>query len=157
VETVVQVSVPNRNYCAVVCVREGMLLSDMLDHLPPMPENAAKLIVGGPLMGHALHDLQVPLTQQTDSIMVQTAEEISGYTHQACMSCGFCVRHCPVGLMPNELSKYCEYGRFDLAEKNDLFACIECGICAYVCPVKRPMVHLLRFGKHEVMLAREMM
>jgi electron transport complex protein RnfC len=57
-------------------------------------------------------------------------------------------------LLPNELSKYCEFNVFEEAERNYLFHCIECGICSYVCPAKRPMVQLLRFGKQELQAMR---
>jgi len=63
-----------------------------------------------------------------------------------------CVRHCPAQLLPNELSKYCEFNLFEEAKDKYLLHCIECGICAYVCPEKRPMLHLLRFGKRELSL-----
>jgi electron transport complex protein RnfC len=42
---------------------------------------------------------------------------------------------------------------FEEAADRFLFHCIECGICAYVCPEKRPMLHLMRYGKRELSLA----
>jgi electron transport complex protein RnfC len=42
---------------------------------------------------------------------------------------------------------------FEEAGDKFLFHCIECGICAYVCPEKRPMLHLMRYGKRELSLA----
>ena len=102
-----------------------------------------------------VHDLKVPLIQEVDSIILQGTKGLSQYKNESCINCGYCIRACPVRLVPSELSKYCEYGKFRQAEKEGLFACIECGICAYVCPTRRPMIHLLRFGKQEITAMRE--
>jgi electron transport complex protein RnfC len=99
--------------------------------------------------------MQVPITHEIDSIVLQSEGEIARYTNEPCINCGYCVRACPMGLLPNELSKHCEYGSFLAAERNDLHHCIECGICSYVCPAKRPMVHLMRFGKQQLSEQRE--
>jgi electron transport complex protein RnfC len=154
VETLIHVSAPAGQSDSYVCVREGILLEELLNLLPSTPSDMAKTIVGGPFTGHTQYELQVPITQGIDTVMFQSKAEISSYDNQPCMSCGYCVRYCPEGLLPNELSRYCEYDKFDAAEKNDLFHCTECGICSYVCPAKRSMVQLLRFGKHQLMEQR---
>ena len=41
--------------------------------------------------------------------------------------------------------------RFDAAEREGLLSCIECGCCDYVCPSQRPMVHLFRHAKHQLL------
>jgi electron transport complex protein RnfC len=153
-DTVVQVTAPSSGIDTLVRVREGTLIKDILEHLSLSKMNLAKVLCGGPFLGIALHRLDVPVTQETDSIILQTEREITRYSDEPCMDCGYCVRHCPMKLLPNELSKNCEYGRFDAAERLDLFFCIECGICAYVCPVNRPMVQLMRFGKQEIEAGR---
>jgi len=138
---------------AYVRLREGTLLSEFLEHSPPRAPAAAKVILGGALQGHAQHSMDVPLLQSLDSVLIQVETSLSHFENEPCINCGYCVRSCPMNLMPNELSKFCEYGQFRQAQQNYISHCIECGICAYVCPVRRPMVHLLRFGKQE--LARE--
>jgi len=155
VETAIQVSAPSQGLEVRVNVREGTLLEELLSHVSPLPESPAKAIVGGPFLGYAQHQLQVPITQKTDSVILQNGNELSHYANQPCINCGDCVRSCPMRLLPNELSKYCEYGDFHGAQKIDLFHCIECGICSYVCPARRPMVHLLRYGKQELSALRE--
>ena len=99
--------------------------------------------------------LNLPITQQVESITLQTEDQLTHYINQPCIACGDCVKACPIQLLPNEISKFCEYGLFDAAEKNDLFYCIECGVCAYVCPASRPMVQLMRFGKQQILDSRE--
>ncbi len=116
---------------------------------------AGKIIVGGPMMGFAHFDAQTPITKETEGVFVQAAEHVRRYDDHPCIHCGRCVASCPVNLVPAELSKLCEFQRFEEAAEADLFHCIECGVCAYVCPARRPMVHYFRHGKSEV-LARRM-
>ncbi|MFO7785145.1 MAG: 4Fe-4S dicluster domain-containing protein [Thermodesulfobacteriota bacterium] len=154
-EALVQISAPSQWIHTFVRVREGTLLEDALEHLSPAPKDPARLICGGPFLGHAMYGLQVPLIQQTEAVFFQAEGDFAPYEDEPCINCGRCVQSCPMRLFPNELSRACEYERFDEAEKNDLFRCIECGICSFVCPVRRPMVHLIRFGKHELSASRE--
>jgi electron transport complex protein RnfC len=154
-ETLVQVSAPSQWIHTFVRVREGTLLEDALEHLSPAPRDPARVVCRGPFLGHAMHDLRVPLTQQTEAVLFQTEADLTLFEDEPCINCGLCVQSCPMRLFPNELSRACEYGRFDEAEGKDLSRCIECGICSYVCPVRRPMVHLMRFGKSELSASRE--
>ncbi len=154
-EALIQISAPSQWINTFVRVREGTLLEDALEHLSPAPKDPARVICRGPFLGHAMYGLQVPLTQQTETVFFQAEEDFAPYENEPCINCGRCVQSCPMRLFPNELSRACEYERFDEAEGNDLFRCIECGICSFVCPVRRPMVHLIRFGKHELSVSRE--
>ena len=166
IRTVLQVSALGKYLDMYVQVREGILLEDLLGQVrealmedllgevSPVGKKLAKVIVGGPFLGYTQQNLQVPITQETDAVIVQSKEELVHFENQPCVNCGYCVRSCPMGLMPNELGKFCEYGKFHAAENKDLFLCIECGICAYVCPVRRPMVHFMRFGKQQLLAMR---
>jgi len=60
-----------------------------------------------------------------------------------------------MGLLPNMLGIYAELERFEDAEKIGLMDCMECGSCSYVCPSKRPLVHLIRYAKVDVMARRK--
>jgi len=149
-ETLVDVVFPETGLTQIVRVREGMLVEDLVNHLQPKLGNIRKAVLGGPFLGYAQPHLRVPLTMETDSLLLQAAKEVSRYDYQPCINCGNCVHACPMRLLPNELSKYCEFNAFEEAERSHLFHCIECGICAYVCPSRRPMVQLMRFGKQEI-------
>ncbi len=133
----------------------GCLLEDCMSALPSSPQGISKVIMGGLFLGTALHTMQVPITGSVEVVNFQTHDELSTYQNRPCINCGKCVDVCPMGLLPNELSKFCEYEEFESAKKNFLFHCIECGLCSFVCPAKRPMVHLMRFGKNEIIKARQ--
>lgn len=135
-------------------VRLGTPISDILASCGATGE-PGKVIFGGPMMGLAHYDLNTPVTKETDGLYVISKNNVQKFSGDACIHCGRCVQSCPVNLVPCELGKMCEFGQYVEAEEKDLLNCIECGCCAYVCPAKRPMVHLIRLGKSEIMAGRE--
>lgn len=131
-------------------VRIGTPIKDVLAHCG-MNADVGKAIIGGPFLGRAQFDLNVPIAKESDALLVQSEKEVAKLADQVCINCGRCVPVCPVGLMPNLLSRYCEYDRYDDAESvTDLWACIECGLCAYVCPSRRPMTHFFQYAKSQI-------
>ena len=154
-ETVVEAETPGHGVSETVRVRRGTIMEDLLEYLPRLPEKPAKVITGGLFLGQAQYSLQVPVGSEVDSIIFQGEGDLIRTQDEPCLNCGNCVKYCPMQLLPNELGKFCEYGRFEDAEKKFLFNCIECGLCAYVCPARRPMVQLLRFGKQQLSAMRE--
>jgi Na+-translocating ferredoxin:NAD+ oxidoreductase subunit C len=154
-ELSVQVDAPYAGLAQIAQVPTGTLLEDLLPHLPQLPAKPAKVIIGGLFLGRAQFSFQIPITHEIDAITFQSAAELNRSSNDPCFNCGYCVQYCPMQLLPNELGKYCEFGKFDDAERNFLLNCIECGVCGYVCPAKRPMMQLLRFGKQELAAMRE--
>ncbi len=135
-------------------VRLGTPIIRVIEAAGGLPASPGKVILGGPMLGYAQFDLSTPVTKETSGAFVQSAENVQAYQNEPCIHCGRCVQACPVNLVPAELSKLCEFQQFDDAADRDLLHCIECGCCAYVCPARRPMVHLLRYGKSEVLAER---
>lgn len=114
-----------------------------------------KVISGGPMMGMTQYILDVPVIKGMSGLLFLPQSEVKSYTPEACIRCGRCVAVCPMGLLPNMLGIYAELDRFDDAEKIGLMDCMECGSCAYVCPSRRPLVHLIRYAKADVMARRK--
>jgi electron transport complex protein RnfC len=113
-----------------------------------------KVIMGGPMMGIAQHTEDVPVVKGTSGIVLLTGEEMDDGAAGPCLRCGRCVDHCPMRLVPNEIARFVEKGRLDLAEDYGILDCIECGVCAYVCPSKIKHVHLMKQGKAEILARR---
>jgi len=136
----------------VVRVRIGTTIEELVDSLGGFSKDPVKIILGGPMTGMAQYDLSVPITKDVTGLFALTEEEtgLSG-GYGECINCGLCVKVCPVNLIPGALSMYCAKGIFEMAEKEGLFVCIECGCCDYVCPAERPMIHLFRHAKHQLM------
>ncbi len=131
-------------------VRIGTPVRDVLGSLSIKPDTLGKVIFGGPLLGYAQYTLDVPITKETYALTLQNEKGVHEFSPNACFNCGACVDVCPINLLPNELSRFCEFGRFEQAENGFLLHCIECGLCGYVCPAARPMVHFMRYGKSEI-------
>ena len=132
----------------------GTPIGFLLKQVGVIELNGGKVIIGGYMTGTTTFDLDAPITKEIDSIAVLRERDVAHFGQDPCISCGLCAQYCPTRLMPGELSKYCEYGRFEDAEKHNLMHCIECGLCAYVCPAKRPMVHYIRHAKEELLARR---
>ena len=138
----------------VAMVPLGTPVGHILESLGLTPADGGKVVIGGLLTGHTVYDLETPITKQMGGLIVLRPDQVKKFEPQPCINCGLCVQVCPSRIVPGQISKYCEYGRFEEAEAHDLALCIECGLCAYVCPAKRPMIHYFRHAKEELMAGR---
>ena len=111
-------------------------------------EAEQKVIIGGPMMGHALPTIQVPILKGTNCILVPSSQEI-GITpeEKACIRCGECANACPALLLPQQLFWHAKAEEYDKAASYNLKDCIECGCCSYVCPSDIPLVEYYRIAK----------
>lgn len=125
----------------------GTRISDLVEYLGGLSEDTVKCILGGPMMGYALADTAYPICKNNTGILFMTSQETIDEPFLNCIRCGRCLRACPMGLMPNDISIHVERGRFQDLEKFGLLDCFECGSCAYVCPAKRPLVQFIRVAK----------
>jgi electron transport complex protein RnfC len=132
---------------AILKVRIGTRLSDIVSHLGGTKPDLARIVMGGPMMGFPISTLDVPVTKTTSGVLFLTEDEIDSRAHSQCIRCGWCLDACPMGLQPNEIGVYVEAGRAQDTAKFGLFECFECGCCAFVCPAKRPLVQFIRLAK----------
>jgi electron transport complex protein RnfC len=136
-------------------VRVGTLFSELLEQAGGLTADAAKVIMGGPMMGLAQHTLEVPVIKGTCGILAFREEEVEVCEALPCIRCARCETHCPSGLSTARIGLAAEFGKFQLAEALKVMECIECGCCSYVCPSKRPMTHYMRAAKAEIMRNRQ--
>lgn len=131
-------------------VRVGTPIEHLIEAAGGLPEDTAKVINGGPMMGKALKNLDAPVTKATSGILV--LPEIDTLRQEAlpCIRCGKCVSVCPMGLEPYLLAFQCENKQFTEAQASHLADCIQCGSCSFECPSNRPILDFIRFGKDEV-------
>ncbi|WP_330146969.1 electron transport complex subunit RsxC [Shewanella oncorhynchi] len=112
------------------------------------PEPEQKVIIGGPMMGHALANIQVPILKGTNCILVPSSQEIGTTPEEkACIRCGECANACPALLLPQQLFWHAKSEEYDKAASYNLKDCIECGCCSYVCPSDIPLVEYYRIAK----------
>jgi Na+-translocating ferredoxin:NAD+ oxidoreductase subunit C len=138
-------------------VKIGTHISEIVDHLGGVKENLCKVVVGGPMMGYAVSDLDIPITKTTPGILFLSHDEVDARAHGPCIRCGFCLDACPMGLEPNNIGIYVEAGKGAETEAFGLLDdCFECGSCAYACPAKRPLVQFIRLARLEIEQARKL-
>ncbi|MDP2087844.1 MAG: electron transport complex subunit RsxC [Flavobacteriaceae bacterium] len=149
-ERVVTVTGKNLKNPANFWVKIGTPISDLIKEVGGLPEGTRKIINGGPMMGKAIKNTDVPITKGTSGILVIAEEEASRKKTENCIRCGECVFVCPMGLEPHLLMSLAERGLFERALAEDVNSCIQCGSCSYVCPSNRPLLDYIRFGKNSV-------
>lgn len=131
-------------------VRIGTPVSEALKLAGGIVAPAAKLILGGPMMGFAQATLDGAVSKNTSGILLLQAEETGQYTSNPCIRCGRCVDACPMRLLPGPISVLVESEKYDQAEQAFVMDCVECGACSYVCPANRPLVQHFRRAKAEI-------
>jgi len=128
-------------------VKIGTPIKDLVEEVGGLPEGTRKIVNGGPMMGKAIKNTDVPVTKGTSGILVISEDEASRQDPKNCIRCGQCVFVCPMGLEPHLLMNLSEKGLYERAASEDVMTCIECGSCSYVCPSHRPLLDYIRFGK----------
>ncbi|MEN8128177.1 MAG: electron transport complex subunit RsxC [Planctomycetota bacterium] len=135
------------NYYAPI----GMSVAELIEHCGGLTEKAAKVVLGGPMMGFAIADLSTPLTKTSGSVLILTKEEVTRAKYEkqetACIRCGRCLTACPEGLNPTKIAHAVKYNKLDLAKDYYLSACMECGCCSYVCPANIEITGYIKTGK----------
>ncbi len=115
-----------------------------------------RIIVGGPMMGFAADNQNVPIIKTTNCILAPSTKELPlPAPAQPCIRCGMCEQACPASLLPQQLYWFSRSEDVEKLEEHNLFDCIECGACSYVCPSNIPLVQYYRASKGTIKLQRE--
>lgn len=131
-------------------VRFGTPLADVVALAGGIPEDTGKIIGGGPMMGRAMNNIDMPANKRVSGMLFLPEEESVRAEAENCIRCGKCVTACPMGLEPYLLSKQAELQMWDEMEKHDVMDCIDCGCCLFTCPSHRPLLDFIRMGKATV-------
>lgn len=131
-------------------VRLGTPVKILIEAAGGLPEDTGKIIGGGPMMGKALVNTDIPVTKGSSGILIMRDEESVREPRQQCIRCTKCVNVCPMGLSPYLLMVLGEKAVHDRAEKERIMDCIECGSCSFTCPANRPLLDYIRLEKGKV-------
>ena len=132
-------------------VRVGTPISFIIEQAGGMPEDAVKVISGGPMMGKAIANLDAATLKGTSALLFLTAAQTERQPQTNCIRCGRCSQACPMGLEPFLLRKLTLVDNAEALEQNAVQDCIECGCCLYSCPAYIPLLDIIRQGKVKVM------
>lgn len=125
----------------------GTMYSDIIEYCGGFKEDPYKIMAGGPMMGIATIDAEVPLLKNNNAITCLAKDYVKVKPTRACIRCGRCVDACPMCLEPTLIEKKAHLGDVDGLTKASVMTCMECGSCAFACPSGRPLVQYMRLGK----------
>lgn len=135
-----------KNPCNLI-VPIGTSVKDVLEFCETDVNNLNKVLLGGPMMGTALYNLDFPILKGTNAILTFTENFIKKQDELACMRCSRCVTVCPMNLTPPFIEDAVNKNDIDDLTSLKVNVCMECGCCSFVCPSKRPVTQHMRLAK----------
>ena len=126
--------------------------------LDPLLETALRqgyrVILGNPMTNepvpppnNAISLSKAPVIPQ-QGMLVTVLNATPGPIAEPCISCGWCVEACPMGLRPNRMMELATKSRLSTRNQNFLDSqlqwCIDCGLCSHTCPSSLPLAQTFR-------------
>lgn len=130
-----------------VMVPLGTAIKDVFDFCGGVKEDCKKILMGGPMMGIAVPDLDQPIVKNNNAIIALNEKDATPAEETDCIRCGKCVYACPLNLMPAALEKAYDARNVESLVANDVNLCMNCGCCSYVCPAKRNLAQKNQLAK----------
>lgn len=128
----------------------GTSVSDLIEYCGGLTRTPQKLIAGGPMMGQAQWDFEMPVIKSTSAVLLLSERFKHGKEagiDARCIRCGKCIRNCPMHLMPMYIAQFAKINDMESAEEYGAMSCVECGSCSYNCPGGVEIVQLIRVAK----------
>lgn len=134
-------------------VRIGTNYKELIDAVGGFVKEPAKIISGGPMMGFAVFDLDVPTTKTASAMTCLTEDVVAELAPSACINCSRCVDVCPEHLIPKNLADAVEHNEEEKFLHQYGMECIECGSCSYICPARRQLAQLIK-GMRKIQMGK---
>jgi electron transport complex protein RnfC len=132
-------------------VRLGTSYQSLIEAAGGYMKKPEKIISGGPMMGHAITETDIPVTKQSTAMLCFTKDFVAASRSTACINCLKCVAVCPEKLYPLKLARFAEFGEEEAFHRYHGKECVNCGCCRYICQAKLPIAaRIVRMkGTHE--------
>lgn len=130
-----------------VIVPLGTAMKDVFEFCGGLKEDCKKVLMGGPMMGIAVPDLDHPIVKNNNAIIALNEKDATPAEETDCIRCGKCVYACPLNLMPAALEKAYDVRNAESLVAHDVNLCMNCGCCSYVCPAKRNLAQKNQLAK----------
>lgn len=147
IERVVTVTGKSVKHPGNYLCRIGTPISRLIEAAGGIPEDTAKIIGGGPMMGRAMAYPEAPVMKGTSGVLLLNKKEALRKNYRNCIRCSKCVSVCPMGLEPYLLMTLARNNLTERMEEERVMDCIECGSCSFTCPAYRPLLDYIRLGK----------
>lgn len=132
-------------------VRTGTHYSELIEEAGGFIQKPEKIVSGGPMMGLALFDLEVPVTKTSSALLCMAKDQVAQTEPSACIRCGRCVAACPSQLVPQKMLEYAERFDDDGFQKIYGMECYECGSCTFVCPARRRLTQAFKQTRRSIL------
>lgn len=136
-------------------VKTGTNYRELIEEAGGFKQTPAKFISGGPMMGQALFNLDIPVTKTSSALLCLTKDEVAESEPSACINCGRCVSVCPGRVIPSRLADCADRHDKDTFLKMHGMECCECGCCSYVCPAKRHLTQSIKSMRRIILDSRK--
>lgn len=137
------------------CVCTGTNYKELIDEAGGLTCEPEKIVSGGPMMGFALFDLNVPVTKTSSALLCMKHDPVSETEPGACINCGRCLDVCPGNVIPARLATFAEQHNKEMFVKYDGMECCECGCCSYVCPARRQLTQSIKSMRKIILADRK--
>jgi len=128
-------------------VKVGTNVKDILDYCGGEIGENVTVKIGGPMMGIAQTDLNVPVLKGANGVIAFDTDNTEAVE---CIKCGRCVDVCPMELAPLNLAKFAKEGNWAAMKEQNAMDCIECRCCEFICSSKIPLLGWIKHGKNEI-------
>lgn len=132
----------------------GTNYHELIDEAGGFIKEPEKIVSGGPMMGFAIFDLDVPATKSSSALLCLSHDEVSHAVETACINCGRCVEVCPGRVIPSKLADFAQNGDKEQFQKYNGMECCECGCCSFICPAKRQLTQSIKSMRKEILADR---
>lgn len=128
-------------------VKIGTNVKDLIDYCGGVTDDDVMIKMGGPMMGFALSDLNVPMMKGSNGIIAIDTDQTQ---EVACIKCGRCMDVCPMELSPLYFAKLADEQDWVGMRDRNVMDCVECRCCDYICSSKIPIVSKIKAGKNAI-------